>query len=178
MACDRFSSRSITTVSPCLARKGERLALFGQPLRNQYINLRALVPIIPAPERNVPSYLQGAVLAFLVIANTIAVSVQVPWAELQKRAGCLAVTHLIPLYSGFSFSLPAHMYHIKQGTFQWVHRWLDRLCVVHCLLHGSILGTVARNTRLGAPLIIPLVVREQGQSIASLVYPQDAGLEK
>lgn len=85
----------------------------------------------------------------LVIANIIAVSFQVrSRAELQKRAGCLAVTHLIPLCSGFSFSLPAHVYRIKQGPFQWAHRWLGRLCVVHCLLHGSILVTVARNTRL------------------------------
>lgn len=116
----------------------------------------------------------------LVIANIIAVSFQVrSRAELQKRAGCLAVTHLIPLCSGFSFSLPAHVYRIKQGPFQWAHRWLGRLCVVHCLLHGSILVTVARNTRLEVPLIIPLVVREQGQSIAaSPVYPQNARLEK
>ncbi|CAI7603367.1 unnamed protein product [Penicillium viridicatum] len=116
---------------------------------------------------DIPSYLQGGVLATLVIANIIAVSVQVrSWAELQKRAGCLAVTHLIPLCSGFSFSLPAHVYHIKQGTFQWAHRWLGRLCVVHFLLHGSVLGTVARNTRLEAPLVIPLVA---GCSLVSIL---------
>jgi hypothetical protein len=31
------------------------------------------------------------------------------WADVQRRAGCLAVTHLVPLCSGFSFSLPAHV---------------------------------------------------------------------
>ncbi|KAJ9480136.1 hypothetical protein VN97_g13151 [Penicillium thymicola] len=113
---------------------------------------------------DIPSYLQGGVLAALVIANIIAVSVHVQsWAEVQKRAGCLAVTHLVPLCSGFSFSLPVHVYRVERGTFQWAHRWLGRICVLHCLLHGSILGTVARNTRLAAPLVIPLVVREAGQ---------------
>jgi hypothetical protein len=117
---------------------------------------------------DIPSYLQGGIVAALVIANIIAVSVHVrSWAEVQKRAGCLAVTHLVPLYSGFSFSLPAHVYRVERGTVQWAHRWLGRICALHCLLHGSVLGTVARNTRLAAPLVIPLVVREAGQRTAA-----------
>jgi hypothetical protein len=117
---------------------------------------------------DIPSYLQGGILAALVITNIIAVSVHVrSWAEVQKRAGCLAVTHLVPLCSGFSFSLPAHVYRVERGTLQWAHRWLGRICALHCLLHGSVLGTVARNTRLAAPLVIPLVVREAGQRTAA-----------
>ncbi|CAG8666691.1 unnamed protein product, partial [Penicillium salamii] len=116
---------------------------------------------------DIPSYLQGGILAALVIANIIAVSVHVrSWAEVQKRAGCLAVTHLVPLYSGFSFSLPAHVYRVERGTVQWAHRWLGRICALHCLLHGSVLGTVARNTRLAAPLVIPLVA---GCSLLSIL---------
>ena len=110
---------------------------------------------------DIPSYLQGGVLAALVIANIIAISLHAQtWADVQKRAGCLAVTHLVPLCSGFSFSLPAHVFRIERGTFQWAHRWLGRICVLHCLLHGSVLGTVARNTSLGASLVIPLLVRD------------------
>ncbi|CAG8079996.1 unnamed protein product, partial [Penicillium nalgiovense] len=116
---------------------------------------------------DIPSYLQGGIVAALVIANIIAVSVHVrSWAEVQKRAGCLAVTHLVPLYSGFSFSLPALVYRVERGTVQWAHRWLGRICALHCLLHGSVLGTVARNTRLAAPLVIPLVA---GCSLLSIL---------
>lgn len=118
---------------------------------------------------DIPSYLQGGIVAALVIANIVAVSVHVrSWAEVQKRAGCLAVTHLVPLYSGFSFSLPAHVYRVERGTVQWAHRWLGRICALHCLLHGSVLGTVTRDTRLAAPLVIPLVVREAGQRTATI----------
>ncbi|OGE46196.1 hypothetical protein PENARI_c347G12376, partial [Penicillium arizonense] len=107
---------------------------------------------------DIPSYLQGGVLAALVIVNIIAISLHArTWADVQKRAGCLAVTHLVPLCSGFSFSLPAHVFRIERGTLQWAHRWLGRICVLHCLLHGSVLGTVARNTSLGASLVIPLL---------------------
>ncbi|OQD74704.1 hypothetical protein PENANT_c173G01994 [Penicillium antarcticum] len=116
---------------------------------------------------DIPSYVQGGMLAALLIANIIAISLHAPtWADVQKRAGCLAVTHFVPLCSGFSFSLPAHVYHVKRGTFQWAHRWLGRICVLHCLLHGSILCTVARNTSLGAPLVIPLLA---GCSLISIL---------
>ncbi|OGE47191.1 hypothetical protein PENARI_c056G09329, partial [Penicillium arizonense] len=116
---------------------------------------------------DIPSYLQGGVLAALVIANIIAISLHAQtWADVQKRAGCLAVTHLVPLCSGFSFSLPAHVYRVERGTFQWAHRWLGRICVLHCLLHGSVLGTVARNTSLEAPLVISLLA---GCSLVSIL---------
>ncbi|KAI2734752.1 hypothetical protein DTO013E5_9723 [Penicillium roqueforti] len=116
---------------------------------------------------DIPSYLQGGVLAVLLIANIITISLHAhTWVDVQKRAGCLAVTHLIPLCSGFSFSLPAHVYYVERVTFQWAHRWLGRLCVLHCLLHGSILGVNARNTSLGAPLAIPLLA---GCSLVSIL---------
>ena len=108
---------------------------------------------------DIPSYLQGGVLTVLLIANIIVISLHArTWADVQKRAGCLAVTHLVPLCSGFSFSLPAHVYYVERDTFYWAHRWLGRICVLHCLLHGSVLGANARNTSLGAPIAIPLLV--------------------
>ncbi|CAG7992059.1 unnamed protein product [Penicillium nalgiovense] len=116
---------------------------------------------------DIPSYLQGGVLAVLVIANIIVISLHArTWADVQKRAGCLAVTHLVPLCSGFSFSLPAHVYYVERDTFYWAHRWLGRICVLHCLLHGSVLGANARNTSHGARLVIPLLA---GCSLVSIL---------
>ncbi|CAG8075684.1 unnamed protein product [Penicillium nalgiovense] len=116
---------------------------------------------------DIPSYLQGGVLAVLVIANIIVISLHArTWADVQKRAGCLAVTHLVPLCSGFSFSLPAHVYYVGRDTFHWAHRWLGRICVLHCLLHGSVLGANARNTSHGARLVIPLLA---GCSLVSIL---------
>ncbi|KAJ5253731.1 hypothetical protein N7524_010911 [Penicillium chrysogenum] len=116
---------------------------------------------------DIPSYLQGGVLTVLLIANIIVISLHArTWADVQKRAGCLAVTHLVPLCSGFSFSLPAHVYYVEQDTFYWAHRWLGRICVLHCLLHGSVLGANARNTSLGAPIAIPLLA---GCSLVSIL---------
>jgi hypothetical protein len=51
----------------------------------------------------------------------------------------------------FSFSLPAYVYRVERGTFQWAYWWLGRIYVLYCILHGSILGIVARNTSFGAP---------------------------
>lgn len=119
---------------------------------------------------DVPSYVHGGVLAALVTANIIAISLHIQnWADVQKRAGCLAVTHLVPLCSGFSVDLPAHVFRVERATFQWAHRWLGRMCVLHCLVHGSVVGTVARNTALGSSLIIPLLVRETATKAASQV---------
>ncbi|KAJ5244930.1 hypothetical protein N7489_005026 [Penicillium chrysogenum] len=39
------------------------------------------------------------------------------FADVQKRAGCLVVTHLVPLCSGFSLDLLAHVYRVERGTF-------------------------------------------------------------
>lgn len=121
---------------------------------------------------DVPSYVHGGVLAALVTANIIAISLHTQhWADVQKRAARLAVTHLVPLCSRFSIDLPAHVFRVERATFQWAHRWLGRMCVLHCLVHGSVVGTVARNTALGSSLIIPLLVRETGHN-SSLQVPR------
>ncbi|KAJ6136890.1 hypothetical protein N7497_012142 [Penicillium chrysogenum] len=120
-----------------------------------------------APVAGYTNILARGVLTALVIANTIVISLHAPtWADVQRRAGCLAVTHLVPLCSGFSFSLPAHVYYVERDTFYWAHRWLGRICVLHCLLHGSVLGANARNTSLGAPIAIPILA---GCSLVSIL---------
>ncbi|CAP87149.1 Pc24g02410 [Penicillium rubens Wisconsin 54-1255] len=140
------------------------------PLRLQQVSWRSFFQA-PTPGvlqwLDIPTYLQGGVLTALVIANTIVISLHAPtWADVQRRAGCLAVTHLVPLCSGFSFSLPAHVYYVERDTFYWAHRWLGRICVLHCLLHGSVLGANARNTSHGARLAIPLMA---GCSLVSIL---------
>ncbi|KAJ6168123.1 hypothetical protein N7497_000966 [Penicillium chrysogenum] len=140
------------------------------PLRLQQVSWRSFFQA-PTPGLlqwlDIPSYLQGGVLTVLLIANIIVISLHArTWADVQKRAGCLAVTHLVPLCSGFSFSLPAHVYYVERDTFYWAHRWLGRICVLHCLLHGSVLGANARNTSLGPPLAIPLLA---GCSLVSIL---------
>ncbi|CAI7611315.1 unnamed protein product [Penicillium viridicatum] len=140
------------------------------PLRLQQVSWRSLFQA-PTPGLlqwlDIPSYLQGGVLTVLLIANIIVISLHArTWADVQKRAGCLAVTHLVPLCSGFSFSLPAHVYYVEGDTFYWAHRWLGRICVLHCLLHGSVLGANARNKSLGAPIAIPLLA---GCSLVSIL---------
>ncbi|CAP87059.1 Pc24g01510 [Penicillium rubens Wisconsin 54-1255] len=140
------------------------------PLRLQQVSWRSFFQA-PTPGLlqwlDIPSYLQGGVLTVLLIANIIVISLHArTWADVQKRAGCLAVTHLVPLCSGFSFSLPAHVYYVERDTFYWAHRWLGRICVLHCLLHGSVLGANARNTSHGARLAIPLLA---GCSLVSIL---------
>ncbi|CAP87049.1 Pc24g01410 [Penicillium rubens Wisconsin 54-1255] len=140
------------------------------PLRLQQVSWRSFLKA-PTPGvlqwLDIPTYLQVGVLTALVVANTIVISLHAQtWADVQRRAGCLAVTHLVPLCSGFSFSLPAHVYYVERDTFYWAHRWLGRICVLHCLLHGSVLGANARNTSLGAPLAIPLLA---GCSLLSIL---------
>ena len=146
------------------------------PLRLQQVSWRSFFKA-PTPGvlqwLDIPTYLQVGVLTALVVANTIVISLHAQtWADVQRRAGCLAVTHLVPLCSGFSFSLPAHVYYVERDTFYWAHRWLGRICVLHCLLHGSVLGANARNTSLGAPLAIPLLVREAGLRTAAFPFPR------
>ncbi|KAJ5244987.1 hypothetical protein N7489_005083 [Penicillium chrysogenum] len=140
------------------------------PLRLQQVSWRSFFQA-PTPGvlqwLDIPTYLQGGVLTALVIANTIVISLHAQtWADVQKRAGCLTVTHLVPLCSGFTFSLPAHVYYVERDTFYWAHRWLGRICVLHCLLHGSVLGANARNTSHGARLAIPLLA---GCSLVSIL---------
>ncbi|KAJ5671395.1 hypothetical protein N7507_000522 [Penicillium longicatenatum] len=74
-----------------------------------------------------------------------------------KRAGCLVVIYLVPLCSRFSIDLPAYIYCVERGTFQWAHWWLGRIYVLHRLIHRSIVGTVARNTALETSLVILLL---------------------
>ncbi|KAI2732829.1 hypothetical protein DTO013E5_10246 [Penicillium roqueforti] len=73
------------------------------------------------------------------------------WTQAQKRAGSLAVINLIPLCSGVSFGLPADLLHVDRQMLAWFHRWVGRICVLHSILHGSLLVSIARTTTLASP---------------------------
>lgn len=110
---------------------------------------------------DIPSYSRGSIVVALLVANIIALSFQTQiWADVQKRPGCLAVSHLLPLRTGFSFSLPADVCRVNRDTFEWAHRWLGRVCVLHTVLHVSASGVVAQGFRPDAPFVIPFLVRE------------------
>ncbi|CAG8240409.1 unnamed protein product, partial [Penicillium nalgiovense] len=68
------------------------------PLRLQQVSWRSFLKA-PTPGvlqwLDIPTYLQVGVLTALVVANTIVISLHAQtWADVQRRAGCLAVTHL------------------------------------------------------------------------------------
>lgn len=98
----------------------------------------------PVPEilrwMDISSYIQCLVVIVLVTANALTVGLHTTsWTDVQKRSGSLAIIHLLPLCSGFTFSLPADACHVSRRTFSWIHRWIGRICVLHCLLHGTVI---------------------------------------
>ncbi|GLA21807.1 hypothetical protein AnigIFM62618_001656 [Aspergillus niger] len=60
------------------------------------------------------------------------------WADVQQRAAKLAVLNLLPLGTGLTFGLPAHLLGISRSAVAWLHRWFARVMAAHSLLHGAI----------------------------------------
>lgn len=90
-------------------------------------------------------------LIVLVIVNIVALSLATQsWREAQKRAGALAVFYLLPLCTGFTFGLVADIFHMNRHTMAWLHRWLGRICVFHCLLHGTVVINLYRVSSLAS----------------------------
>lgn len=142
----------------------------------------------PAPRilrwLDILSWLQFSVIAVLASANIVAVSLWAhSFAEVQKRAGSLAVIHLLTLCSGFTFSLPADICNIDRQTLAWLHRWFGRICVLHSLLHGSVIVSVARKSAFtSASYVVPLLVGTLSDSpsivfsfLLALSCPEPAG---
>ena len=48
------------------------------------------------------------------------------WADVQQRAAKLAVLNLLPLGTGLTFGLPAHLLGISHSAVTWSHRWFWR----------------------------------------------------
>ncbi|KAI3047120.1 hypothetical protein CBS147353_11756 [Aspergillus niger] len=60
------------------------------------------------------------------------------WADVQQRAAKLAVLNLLPLGTGLTFGIPAHLLGISRSAVAWLHRWFGRVMAAHSLLHGAI----------------------------------------
>ncbi|KAI3049337.1 hypothetical protein CBS147353_11684 [Aspergillus niger] len=67
------------------------------------------------------------------------------WADIQQRAAKLAVLNLLPLSTGLTFGLPAHLLGISRSAVAWLHRWFARVMAAHSLLHGAIAIARADN---------------------------------
>ena len=109
---------------------------------------------------DIPKYRPALLLAVMLAANVFGLRFRThSWTEAQKRAGSLAVINLIPLCTGVSFGLPAHLLHVDRHMLAWFHRWVGRICMLHSILHGSLLVSVARKTSLASPrYVVPIAV--------------------
>ncbi|KAJ5309331.1 serine-proline rich protein, partial [Penicillium atrosanguineum] len=105
---------------------------------------------------DIPSYIHGLLIAAFLTANILTISLGTrSWKEAQQRAGALAVIHLLPLCTGFTFSISADLCHLHRSTFEWIHRWLGRICAIHCLLHGTaIFRVVSEGMNLNSPAYV------------------------
>lgn len=123
---------------------------------------RVILSRVPRTLRSLdlPSYPHCFVLAALLASNLIVLLfLTQSWAEIQRRAGALAIIYLLPLLVGPSFSQTSSLFHIDRDTLAWIHRWVGRICVIHCLLHGTTVGTIVQqNTALTGDILAACVV--------------------
>lgn len=101
------------------------------------------------------SYIHCLVLAALLASNAVALFFAAQsFAEIQKRAGSLAVIYLFPLFAGPSFSQISSISHVSRDVLAWFHRWVGRICLAHCILHGTVMVKIARQSEpLSGPLL-------------------------
>lgn len=101
------------------------------------------------------SYVHCLLLTGLLASNVVVlVFAAHSFAEVQKRAGSMAVIYLFPLFAGPTFSQISSLCRLSRDTLAWVHRWVGRVCLVHCALHGTMIVELAqRSTPLSGPLL-------------------------
>lgn len=81
---------------------------------------------------------QGLLVAVLLAANILVLVFRADsWHTIMRRAGQLAVLHLVPLCFGMHFGLPSDIFRIGRSTFACFHRWIGFLSIVHSILHAS-----------------------------------------
>lgn len=116
---------------------------------------------------DVLSYAHCVLLAVLLASNIVVlVFTARSFAEIQKRAGAMAVISLFPLFAGPTFSQTSSLCHLSRDTLAWAHRWVGRICLVHCLIHSTVIvGIVRRSASLSGPqlaafgVILPVLFR-------------------
>ncbi|CAG8235185.1 unnamed protein product [Penicillium salamii] len=107
---------------------------------------------------DISTYHQGIAIVIMFTVNIIGLTLRIDsWNEAQRRAGPFAIIHLIPLCTGLTFGVPADILRLDRQVMAWCHRWIGRLCVMHSLLHGSVLVPVVRaSALLTAGHVVPL----------------------
>ena len=116
-----------------------------------------------SPWIDVSTLSQALAIIILIAANLVALTFHTnSWRTAKIRAGSLAVIHLIPLCLGINFGFPADFFHLDRKTFAWCHRWIGNLCVLHSLLHGSLVASTVTQSRLAnLDIIITILVRRR-----------------
>lgn len=112
---------------------------------------------------DIADFHQISIIAILFTANMVVLAYEAEsWMTAQRRAGSLAVIHVIPLCLGINFGFPADLLHLDRQTMAWLHRWIGRICVLHSLFHGSLMVSISRTSTLTVPIhIIPIIVRKR-----------------
>ncbi|CEJ58365.1 hypothetical protein PMG11_07023 [Penicillium brasilianum] len=101
------------------------------------------------------SYIKCLLLVALLTSNVVVlVFAAQSFTEVQRRAGSMAVIYLFPLFASPTFSQTSSLCRLSRDTLAWAHRWVGRVCLIHCVLHGTI---ILELTRQYAPLSGPLV---------------------
>jgi len=103
---------------------------------------------------------QALAVSTLSAANIVVLTLGADsWATTQRRAGNLAVIHMIPLCTGFNFGFPANLLLVDRQALAWVHRWIGRLFLMHSILHGSLIVSPDKIPLLATPqYILPITV--------------------
>lgn len=101
-----------------------------------------------SPWIDISTLSQALVVIILIAANLVALTFHTnSWRTAKIRAGSLAIIHLIPLCLGINFGFPADLLHLDRKTFAWCHRWIGNICVLHSLLHGSLVAPTVTQAR-------------------------------
>ncbi|KAJ5642499.1 hypothetical protein N7490_006499 [Penicillium lividum] len=108
---------------------------------------------------DIAEFHQALTIAILFTANIVVLTYGAEsWTAAQRRAGSLAIIHIIPLCPGINFGFPADLLHLDRQVLAWFHRWIGRICVLHALLHGSLVVSIARISILAIPShLIPMI---------------------
>jgi len=112
---------------------------------------------------------QALVVSILSAANIVVLTIGADsWATTQRRAGNLAVIHMIPLCTGFNFGFPATLLLVDLQALSSVHRWIGRLVLIHSILHGSLIVSSDTVPFLAIPQYILLTTVSWGSSSARM----------
>ena len=102
---------------------------------------------------------QGFFVAVLLATNILVLLFGADsWHTIMRRAGSLAVIHLVPLCFGMHFGLPAEIFRIDRNTFACFHRWIGFLSMTHSLLHACFIFEAPTNVAMMRPSQVAAIV--------------------